>query len=66
MKLEFSYEETIDCLTIEGVRYSGHLFRNFRTFPRGQLFMFIDNKDGVVTVRNVRKEEDLILEKNNG
>lgn len=63
VKLNFEYDEITDCLTIEGQKYSGHIFRSFSCFPRGQLFMFIENKSGVVTVKTVRNEVDFVLEK---
>ena len=59
--LNFDYDELTDILTIEGVRYSGQIFRSFGVFPRGELFMFLDRRDGVVEVRRVRSEQDLII-----
>ncbi len=40
MKLQFEYDETKDVLTIEGIQYSGELFRDWSAngMPVGQVF----------------------------
>ena len=49
--LKFSYDEHLDVMTIEGIKYSGQLFKDFaRDLPEGQYFKFNSRKDGVVEI----------------
>lgn len=56
--LNFSYDEWSDTLTIEGVRYSGELFRMLGMGPRqGQLLKILKKEHDVVTVQSVQVNE---------
>lgn len=58
--LNFSYDAESDCLTIEGLKYSGEIFRKLGgAFQIGIPFILLNRKDGVVTVKAIRFEEDL-------
>jgi len=53
--LNYFYDESRDVMVIEGMNYSGELFR---AFAEGGLelyipFDFIERKDGVVTIRRL-------------
>ena len=52
MSLQFSYDEARDVLTIEGIRYSGELFRGIGLeTPVGAWIQIVKREDGVVTLR---------------
>lgn len=54
--LDFSYDQISDCLTIEGIRYSGNLFREWgKTAPLDTLFEIVSRENGCLTMR--RPEE---------
>lgn len=59
MKMNFSYDEVSDVLMIEGVRYSGELFRDYFSFPtaEGYWWRTISNEDGIVCVRRESEEQ---------
>ena len=51
MKLDFSYDESNDILTVEGLKFSGDLFRRFSSsLPLGQPFMLLGRDGGVITI----------------
>jgi hypothetical protein len=49
--LQFSYDAIRDVLTIEGVQYSGGLFREFGLGPLNRPLKIIKREDGLVTVQ---------------
>ena len=57
--LRIEYDFIGDVLTIEGVRYSGDLFRSFGLTPtrEGFLYTIINRQDGVVTIQQVQDVE---------
>ncbi len=58
--LEIEYDQEGDILTVEGIKYSGSIFRNMGSaFAIGETFMFLNRENGVVTVTKIRKFEDL-------
>ena len=48
--LEISYDAASDLLIIDGIRYSGELFRGFAHLELGTWFRIIDRDDGVITL----------------
>lgn len=48
--LNISYDTWTDILMIDGVRYSGDLFRNFGIGPTGKPLLVTRKEDGVVTL----------------
>ena len=50
MRLQFSYDETNDVLTVEGIRYSGELFRTLGFGAIGSVLRLVERKDGVVVM----------------
>jgi hypothetical protein len=57
--LEFSYDFERDVMTIEGIQYSGDLFRCFgiRTTAPHELMRIVKREDGVLTVQTVHDKE---------
>lgn len=55
--LQFEYDIVDDVLTIEGVRYSGELFRGLGALDVGGLFQIQDRKDGVLTLYEIDNAE---------
>jgi hypothetical protein len=56
-KLDFSYDDWRDILTVEGAQYSGDLFRALaRGLQLNQPFMIIERKDGVVTIQTLYED----------
>ena len=52
MALDFSYDANRDILTVEGMRYSGEIFRQWaEKLPVGYWFQFIGRSTGVVELR---------------
>lgn len=49
--LEFSYDPLRDILTIEGMLYSGYLFRSLATLKPGSRFEIIERQNGLITCR---------------
>jgi len=55
--LNFSYNGMTDILTVEGIHYSGELFRQMATLPIGSRCPFdlnaiiVDRQDRVVTMK---------------
>lgn len=54
MSLAYSYDEERDVLTVEGVAYSGHMFRSLAFMPIGTHFQLIDRRNDTVVVKDVR------------
>lgn len=55
--LDFSYDESTDILTIEGVKWSGDLLRKMCTeLPLGKWFRMVERADGVITIGTVSPE----------
>lgn len=52
--LSVSYDAVRDVLTVEGVHYSGDLFRQFSIAPPGTFIQIIERRDGNVVLRDVR------------
>ncbi len=48
--LSVEYDQRRDVLTVDGVRYSGHLFRTLALCEPGTWLRFEDRRDGVITV----------------
>ena len=56
--LNFSYDENLDVVTIEGIRYGGNVFRQFGSLmPAGMLFRLDKRKDGVICVTTIGIEK---------
>ena len=57
--LQFEYDETKDLLIIEGMKYSGDLFRALSEsgLAVGEYLRIIERKDGVVTFETIREPE---------
>ena len=57
-KLDFDYDSESDVLTIEGVRYSAQLFRDFspQGFVTGTLFCFTRHGDGTFYIEKQRRK----------
>ena len=61
--LIFSYEAPpIDVITIEGCRYSGHLFRSFGGLDVGAILQIIKREDGVIHVKRLHELEEKNME----
>lgn len=54
--LSVQYDHATDVLTVEGVRYSGVLFRSLGICETGKWMKVVERKDGVLTVLNVTDE----------
>lgn len=53
--LQFQYDQQTDILTIEGIRYSGEMFRQLGgVLPEGNAFVVEARADGVLCVRDLR------------
>lgn len=53
--LQFSYDEAADVLTVEGIRYSGDMFRILGgMMPVGETFEIVARADGVLTVKAIK------------
>jgi hypothetical protein len=55
-KLSFTYDPVADILTVEGVKYSGDLFRAFAfgATPPGQALRVVNkSEDGTVTIQRL-------------
>ena len=48
--LQVEYDQRDDVLTVDGVRYSGHIFRTLALCEPGTWLRFEDRRDGVVSV----------------
>jgi hypothetical protein len=48
--LKVDYDQHTDVLTVDGVRYSGHIFRTLALCAPGTWLRFEDRRDGVVSV----------------
>lgn len=57
--LNFDYDLSVDILTIEGVKYSGDLFRHlgFEPSAEDQAFQIVKREDGALTIRTARGPE---------
>lgn len=44
-KLSYSYDETTDIFTVEGVNYSGNFFRDMSAFQVGDKFQVVYRKE---------------------
>ena len=50
-KLNFSYDESLDRITIEGVVFSGEFFRMFcKSLPINKPFKIVSRKNGVLEI----------------
>lgn len=52
--LYFKYDAQLDVLTIDGIAYSGELFRQFAIAPPGTFLEIVARADSILTVRIVR------------
>ena len=48
--LQVEYDQHNDVLTVDGVRYSGHIFRTLALCEPGTWLRFEDRRDGVVSL----------------
>jgi hypothetical protein len=48
MALDYLYDPACDIITIEGIHYSGDLFRSMRVAPVGTWLRITERRDGVV------------------
>lgn len=48
------YDPLTNIYTINGVRYSGYIFSSLGFMKYNQLFMLIERKDGVITIKEIR------------
>lgn len=56
--LALDYDASSDILTIEGIRYSGIVFREFgRWLPPGAVLRFVKREDGAVTIERLSEPE---------
>ena len=53
--LDFEYDGRIDLVTIEGIKYSGELFRAFAVggLAVGEHLKIIEREDGVITLQRI-------------
>ncbi len=53
--LAYHYDEGLDVMTVEGIKYSGHFFRVLAlTGPSDQAFRIVGrDEDGVLTIKKV-------------
>lgn len=51
--LEVSYDRESDILTVNGMRYSGAVFRAYALCPVGTAVQFIERADGCITLRKI-------------
>ena len=58
--LRIEYDESIDLLKVDGIRYAGTLFRGFCNLPIGTLMRIEKREDGVITVRSYASGESVI------
>lgn len=50
-KLKFEYDEQNDTITIEGIKYSGEIFRQLGGMLEvGALFQLMERENGVLTI----------------
>jgi hypothetical protein len=54
--LEHSYDPDKDQITIEGIHYSGSMFRDLGGFPIGEVIEIVEREDGVLTVKRYEPE----------
>lgn len=55
--LNFSYDQSTDLITIEGIKYSGDFFRMFASQAIvDQIVRVVSNKDGVIVVEDAREQ----------
>jgi hypothetical protein len=59
MTLAIYYDEPRDIVTIEGIRYSGELFRSFDIAPTGTLLRIMARDDGIVTLQKYAPGEQV-------
>lgn len=52
-ELNLNYDQANDVLTIEGIRYSGNLFRELGFAPIDTCLKIVSRHDGVVTVTKI-------------
>lgn len=50
------YDNWADVLTVEGIHYSGSIFRNFASGPLNKPFKIIKREDGVLTCVEIENE----------
>jgi hypothetical protein len=63
-RLKFTYDVNTDVLEVEGVKFSGHFFRQIAerdqhhtTIPVGAPIMIVERKDGAVIFKRLSKED---------
>lgn len=62
-ELIVEYDWYTDVITIEGMRYSGDLFREFGGgLAVGEYFQLIERKDGLITIRRLSPIRVLVRE----
>lgn len=54
--LAVSFDPDTDCLTVEGVKYSGDLFRGLALWPVDQRLRIVKREDGVVTLERLDRK----------
>ena len=59
-KLEFSYNAEHDIITIEGINYSGEMFRAFGSIKLNTPFQIISRENGSITVQQLPQKENVI------
>lgn len=55
--LHVTYAAYADVLTIEGVKYTGELFRKLGFCAEGSIFKVIKREDGVLTFKQLKVQE---------
>jgi hypothetical protein len=48
-----SFDPVTDCLTVEGIRYDGQMFRNVARWAIGSQYRIIKREDGIVTMARI-------------
>lgn len=51
--LNFEYDEMTDVIIIEGVKYSGQLFRELGILPTGFAFEILERHDGIIVLHKL-------------
>lgn len=56
--LEIDYDAARDIVAIEGIRYSGIIFREFaRWAPAGSVLRIVKREDGILTIERLWEPE---------
>jgi hypothetical protein len=65
-ELSFSYDAKEDLMVIEGIKYTGYVFRNLGNdclLPTGVLFSLVKRENGTIIIRRYRRKINDQVEK---